>query len=248
MYQHFIIVASSYFKGSRVGFHIAAKEGQLDNTIIEKFLDRLSKINRDDVGIHSFTTDDAKWESVVELDSFFEYVIVCRDFDEFEEVLKSDLKLSAVDVAKFFLAIRPISHLQLQKLVYLAYKTYLVKYRCPLFDEKIVAYQYGPVVEEVYQKFKKYGSETIEIDDRTEYILKDIHLSQAIGRMLLVKDAEKIVPTLLDVIKKYGNLSARQLVDLTHSPEGPWDTVFKRYMNCIITDEIIISQAIHEKL
>ena len=48
---------------------------------------------------------------------------------------------------------RPLSHLQLQKLVYLAYKVPF-KYKEPLFDEKIVAFQYGPVVEEVYQQFK----------------------------------------------------------------------------------------------
>lgn len=42
-----------------------------------------------------------------------------------------------------------ISHLQIQKLVYLAYKSYLFKYNESLFEEKILAYQYGPVVEEV---------------------------------------------------------------------------------------------------
>lgn len=248
MYQHFILVASSYFKGSRLGFHAVAKEGQLDNAVIEKLLKRLSEINRDDVGIHSFITDSDSWESVIELDSFFEDIIICSDFDEFEERLKSDLKLSAVDVAKFFLAVIPISHLKLQKLVYLAYKAYLIKYRQPLFDEKIIAYQYGPVVEEVYQKFKKHGSETIEIDDPTNYILKDIHLSQALGRMLLVKDTDKIIPTLLDTINRYGDLSAGQLVDLTHSPKGPWDTVYERNKNYEITDSVIISHADYEKL
>lgn len=211
-------------------------------------MQNIRDIKRDDVGIHSLVTEDADWTSVVTLDSFFEDVVICSDFDEFESVLKSDSKLSAIDVAKFFLAVRPISHLQLQKLVYLAYKTYLMNYHRPLFDEKLIAYQYGPVVEEVYQKFKKYGSETITVDDRTEYILKDIHLSQALGRMLLIKDAEKIVATLLSVIKKYGDLSAGQLVELTHSSKGPWDTVFKPHMNCEITDEVILSQASYEKL
>ena len=58
--------------------------------------------------------------------------------------------------------------------------------------KKIVAFQYGPVVEEVYQQFKRYGSEVIKIDDQTEYILKDIRLPQALGRMLLVEGSEKI--------------------------------------------------------
>ena len=206
MYQHFILVASSYARGERVGFHLVTK-GKLDNIVIEEKMQRLSQINRDDVGVHSFVTDSADWQSVTELDSFFEDVMVCQDFDEFEKVLQIDSKVSAIDIAKFFLAMRPLSHLQLQKLIYLAYKAYLFEYSKSLFDEKIVAFKYGPVVEEVYQKFKKYGSEIIEMDDHTEYILKDIHLPQALGRMLLLEDAKTIVPILLDVIKQYGDLT-----------------------------------------
>lgn len=139
MYQHFIIVASSYAKGKRVGFHLVAEE-KLNKAIIEEKMQRLSQINRDDVGVHSFVTDSADWQSVIDLDSFFEDVMVCRDFDEFEKLLYADVKVTAVDIAKFFLAIRPLSQLQLQKLVYLAYKTYLFEYSESLFDEKIVAY------------------------------------------------------------------------------------------------------------
>ncbi|WOI91917.1 DUF4065 domain-containing protein [Streptococcus intermedius] len=247
MYHHFILVASSYSKGERIGFHLVT-EGKLDNTIIEEKMKRLSQINRDDVGVHSFVTDSADWQSVIELDSFFEDIMVCQDFDEFERVLQIDSKVSAVDIAKFFLAMRPLSHLQLQKLVYLAYKEYLFKYKKPLFDEKIVAFQYGPVVEEVYQKFKRYGSEVIKIDDHTEYILKDIHLPQALGRMLLVEESKKIITILLDVIEQYGYLTGGQLVELTHSPRGPWATVYEPYSNREITDKIILASGEYETL
>lgn len=245
MYQHFILVASSYARGERIGYHLVHKE-QIDKKIIEEKMRRLHKINREDIGVHSFITDSKKWDSILELDSFFEDVIICQDFDEFESVLMSDLKITAIDVAKFFLAMIPISHLQLQKLVYLAYKEYLTKYEESLFKEKIVAYQYGPVVEEVYQTFKTYGSKTIEINDSKEYILKDIHLPQALGRMALAKEAEKIIPVLLKVVDKYGALSARQLVDFTHSKQGPWDTVYKLGLNCEITDDIIFTQGKYE--
>lgn len=247
MYQHFILIASSYARGERVGFHLVTK-GKLDSYAIAEKMNRLSHINRDDVGVHSFVTDSPDWQSVIDLDSFFEDVIICQDFDEFEKVLQIDSKVSAIDIAKFFLAIRPLSHLQLQKLVYLAYKEYLFRYKEALFDEKIVAFKYGPVIKEVYQKFKKYGSETIEMDDQTEYILKDIHLPQALGRMLLVQNAEKVVPTLLDVIKQYGHLTGGQLVELTHSKKGPWDTVFRQDLNCEINDEVILSQGEYETL
>ncbi len=242
MYQHFVLVASSYIRGERIGYHLVAK-GQLDKNLIEEKMMRLNQINREDVGVHSFVTESDKWKSVIELDSFFEDIIVCEDFEEFERVLKRDLEISAIDIAKFFLAMRPISHLKLQKLVYLAYKEYLLKYQEQLFKEKIVAYQYGPVIEEVYQKFKSHGSKTITIDDTTQYILKDVHLPQALGRMVLSEDAEKIVPVLLKVIKEYGSLSASALVELTHSKGGPWETVYKPHLNCSLTDDVILDKA-----
>lgn len=247
MYQHFILVASSYTRGKRIGFHLVA-EGKLDNNIIVEKMQRLSQINRDDIGVHSFMTDSREWQSVIELDSFFEDVVICKDFDEFEEFLKNDSKITANDIAKFLLAICPLSHLKLQKLVYLAYKEYLIKCNKKLFDEKIVAYQYGPVVEEVYQKFKKYGPDIINEDEETKYILKDIHLPQALGRMMLAKDSEDIIPILLRVIKEYEDLSAGELVELTHKDKGPWKTVYKPQLNCIITDEIILKQGKYETL
>lgn len=249
MYQHFILVASSYTEGARIGFHLSA-EKQIKKDVIEDRMKRIAQIRREDVGVHFLMTDSPKWESVIKLDSFFEDIIVCPSFEKFEEALASDSKITAIDVAKFFLAIKPMSPLKLQKLVYLAYKKYLFKYKSSLFEEKIVAYKYGPVVEEVYQTFKEYGSDPIKLekDDKQKYILKDIHLPQAMGRMLLVKDVEKIVPTLFGTIEEYGGLSGWQLVDFTHSKKGPWETVYKPHLNCEITDDVILSQAKYETL
>jgi Uncharacterized phage-associated protein len=249
MYQHFILVASSYTEGARIGFHLSS-EKQIEKNIIEDKMKRITQIKREDVGVHLLMTDSSDWESVIKLDSFFEDVIVCPSFEKFEEALMFDSKISAIDVAKFFLAVKPMSHLKLQKLVYLAYKEYLFKYKSSLFEEKIVAYKYGPVVEEVYQTFKEYGADAIKIDDKTdnvEYLLKNIHLPQAMGRMLLVKDVEKIVPILFKIIDNYGDFSGGELVDYTHSEKGPWETVYEPYANRKITDEVILSQAHYEK-
>ena len=112
-----------------------------------------------------------------------------------------------------------ISHLQIQKLVYLAYKSYLFKYNESLFEEKILAYQYGPVVEEVQQEFKRFSSENTKIDDDTKYILKDICLPQSLGRIILVKNALRIIDCLIETIEIYGYLTGSQLASLTHSKD-----------------------------
>lgn len=247
MYQHFILIASSYAKGTRVGYHLVV-EGELDSNNIQEKMKRLNKINRNDIGVHSFFTDSSDWQSVIEYDSFFEDIMVCQDFDEFEEVLQMDSKISAIDVAKFFLSVDSFSHLQIQKLVYLAYKTYLFKYNKSLFEEKIIAYQYGPVVEEVYQKFKRYGSENITIDDDTKYYLKDIRLPQSLGRMLLVENSYRIIGVLFETINKFGHLTGSQLVSLTHSKDSPWSKVYSKNTKAVITDKIILEYGKNEKL
>ncbi|WP_242359655.1 Panacea domain-containing protein [Lactococcus petauri] len=247
MYQHFILIASSYTAGTRIGFHLSSKN-QIQKSIIEDKMERISQLKREDIGVHSLITDSPAWESVIQLDSFFEDIVICQSFEKFEEALTFDSKITAIDIAKFFLTVKPMSHLKIQKLVYLAYKEYLLKYNQSLFEEKIVAYKYGPVVEEVYQTFKKYGAGAIKMEDSTEYILKDIHFPQAMGRMLLANDVEKIVPVLLEIVEKYGDFEAGQLIDLTHSKKGPWYTVYKPQLNCEITDEVILSQAKYETI
>lgn len=247
MYHHFILIGSSYARGTRVGYHLVV-EGEVDSNIIQEKMKRLSKINRNDIGVHSFFIDSSDWESVIEYDSFFEDIMVCQDFDEFEEVLQIDSKISAIDVAKFFLSERSFSHLQIQKLVYLAYKSYLFKYNESLFEEKILAYQYGPVVEEVYQEFKRYGSENIKIDDDTKYVLKDIRLPQSLGRIVLVENALRIIDCLMEIIEIYGHLTGSQLVSLTHSKDSPWSKVYSKNKKAVITDKIILEYGKNEKL
>lgn len=241
MFQHFILVASSYAEGRRIGFHMSS-EGNISKDIIEEIMKRINSLHRNDLGVHFIMTESKEWKSIVELDSFFEDVLVCADFEEFTNVLVGDLKITALDVAKFFLSFKPLSQLQIQKLVYLAYREYLVDYNQKLFDEKIVAYRYGPVVEEIYQIFKKYGSYEIELEDTCEYVLKNIHLPQAIGRLFLAENHKQIISTLLRIIEKYGDMTGSQLVKLTHTKGGAWDSVYVEGMNCEITDTIILAK------
>ena len=78
-----------------------------------------------------------------------------------------------------------ISNLKLQKLLYYAQGCYLAITNEPLFDEDLLAWKHGPVVNEVYQVYKKYGSEgipdnqleSVNIDPQTTGILKQVYSS-----------------------------------------------------------------------
>ena len=72
---------------------------------------------------------------------------------------------TAENVAKWFLIRNAteeengadgISNLKLQKLLYYAQGCTLALKNAPLFDDPIVAWQHGPVVESIYHKYKSY--------------------------------------------------------------------------------------------
>lgn len=58
-----------------------------------------------------------------------------------------------------------ISNPKLQKLLYYAQGSFLAVTGSPLFDDEIVAWWNGPVVEIVYDKYKKYRSDGIPFED-----------------------------------------------------------------------------------
>lgn len=243
MYAHFILITNSFTTGTRVGFHMTAKEGLNGHDIGDK-LKQLEQTTKALPGSHYFSLARADWDSVVAFDSFFGDVKPFEDFDEFLEVLKLDTKTYALDVSKVFMAKRRLSHLQVQRLIYLAYEKYLLTYHQPLFDEQILATQYGPIVDEVYQKYKHHQGKILPIDEPTQYRLIDIDINDVLWRMRLVKDTEKIVPLLLDIIEQYGDLSESQLAELTQSPNSPWEMAYRQGVNRQITDDMILYQTI----
>lgn len=97
-----------------------------------------------------------------------------------------------------------ISNLKLQKLLYYAQGIHLALYGEPLFGDSIVAWQYGPVVEAVYQEYKSNGADGIK-----EFKNPEENFS----------DTEENV--LQFTQKAFGQFSAWKLADMTHE-ETPW--------------------------
>ena len=98
----------------------------------------------------------------------------------------------------------PITNLKLQKLLYYAQGCYLGLRDKPLFNEKIKAWTHGPVVPEVYQKYKRNGSKGINYEDDFE--------------IKIDTDTENI---LKQVYYEFGQYSAWGLRNMTHQ-EAPW--------------------------
>jgi len=99
---------------------------------------------------------------------------------------------------------RPISNLQLQKILYYIQAAFLVKQDRPCFSEPIVAWKYGPVVTKEYYTYSPFEAD--------EMVLNEYKNSQ-------ITDEDKNI--INEVCEAKSKHSAIQLVYDTHS-EKPW--------------------------
>ena len=138
-------------------------------------------------------------------------------------------KYSANQIADWFLAENRsrmqegdseyITHLKLQKLLYYAQGCYLAIKGSPLFDEPILAWVHGPVVEKVYQKYKNKESNPIVYDECFDFNTID----------------EETSGILREVFDVFGQYSAWKLREMAHQ-ETPWKSTRQ---NMVIKDDLI---------
>ncbi|WP_413479866.1 Panacea domain-containing protein [Carnobacterium maltaromaticum] len=239
MAYHFVAISSHFLGGTRIGWHYAS-EGRLDTSIIESFFEKCEeKLNNSDFGVHKLSTDSLTWESVIQKDSFFKDVIIAEDADAFISCVREDEEISALDIAKYILAYESMTHLKLQKLIYLIYADYLEEYGISLFKEPIVAYKYGPVIEEVYAMYKKFGATKINDLNGPKLKLDKLSFPPVLMKIISYKDSGQLIDSITSTLNKYSKLSPRELVDLTHVQGGPWKRVYKPRYNMLIDDATI---------
>ena len=141
----------------------------------------------------------------------------------------------------------PLTHIALQKLVYFAHGTHLIRHGTPLVSGFFEAWTYGPVHQAVYSAFRNNGAAPIH------EIAKGRDLRTG-GFTLLPKLTEKTaLNTLMHILGAYGSLSASQLVALSHAKGGPWERVYaaakgRRALGLRISNELISSHFQRHKL
>ncbi len=99
----------------------------------------------------------------------------------------------------------PLTHLQVQKLLYYAQGWCLALHDRPLFDGTVEAWRHGPVVRELFPKFADYEG-------------KPIPWSEARDDDALTQDDRSVVEY---VWQNYGRFSPWHLREMTHR-EPPW--------------------------
>ncbi len=238
LYYHLLIVGSDYKKGMRVALHYSDHQ-PINGRAVMDDLEVIRHTCGDDIQLstHKLLTNSNSWKSIVEKDIFFKEVNVVSTKEDFAKRLLGSRELSATDIATYILSMVDCTNLKLQKLLYLCYADYIVKYKKPLFKEKIYAYQFGPLVKVVYDKYKRYGKKTIVIDQRMDF--SKYNIPPTLARVLFSKNGMDIALSCIETLKKYASKSPTELVNITHRKGGPWDKVYKRDKRNEINEDVI---------
>lgn len=100
-----------------------------------------------------------------------------------------------------------LSIMSLLKLTYIAHGWHLETQNAPLFDNRIEAWQYGPVIPEVYNDFRRQG----------------VDVQSTVGTVPQCTFDPADEALLEQVWGIYGKLTPFRLSDMTHVSGGPWD-------------------------
>lgn len=126
----------------------------------------------------------------------------------------------------------PITPMKLQKLVYFIYGAYLLKTGTPLFSERFEKWQYGPVIGDIYQAFKEYGSREIKS------YMPDVNGN---FQMIDLSTAPCLATQFNNVWDRFSAKSGIELSKITHNKSGAW---FKAYESkeTLLKDEDILDE------
>jgi uncharacterized phage-associated protein len=140
---------------------------------------------------------------------------------------------SAIQIANEFLDIaeragRQLTPMQVLKLTYITHGWHLALVDEPLFQDRVEAWDYGPVIPALYHEFKTWGNGAILQKGWADF-----------GAPPRVEDKETIA--FLEMVwDTYGNSSGVQLSNRTHAPGTPWtETFIPGSRGLIITDNRI---------
>lgn len=139
--------------------------------------------------------------------------------------------MQSIDVANYLIVeygdrVR-LTNLSINKLVYYCQVESLRLLGRPLFTDRIEAWEYGPVEPAVYHAFKSYGRSAIH--------------SPAMTIGAVNTPSAKETSVINSTMKKYGDLTAYDLVELSHRKGGAWSNKFDQNSDVEITTSDIVA-------
>ena len=120
---------------------------------------------------------------------------------------------NAMEIANFIIDMcyhekKPVSNLQLQKILFFAWVDYYKETGRALFGDPIRAWQFGPVVPEVYYEYCAYGGRPINIRCEVDII-------------------EEVKSKVYSIVMRYIDVPVSILVERTHRKNSAWDRIYQ---------------------
>lgn len=140
--------------------------------------------------------------------------------------------VKAQDLAKYIITKctldgKPISNLQLQKILYFVQGAFYYRLEHPIFDDPIRAWDYGPVIDNVYNAYKKYGASTIhDIDINFESTFDKENDPEATRELVDI------------VVESLREMNPWELVRISHESGTPWEKNYKIWWPTIESAQI----------
>ncbi len=137
-------------------------------------------------------------------------------------VAKSFLKTA--EKAEDSKRINDITPMKLLKLTYIAHGWMLALHDRPIFEEKVWAWKYGPVIPELYEKVREYRRLPVSYD-----FFSDCHEKLDIEQQDIVEQTLAI----------YGKFDAINLSARTHTKVTPWYKIWNENGKSVIPNSLI---------
>lgn len=101
----------------------------------------------------------------------------------------------------------PVTNLKLQKILYFMWLDWYKERKEPLFDNEIQAWHFGPVIPEVYRRYRRFVADPIKKDDEEDQI------------------PESDARPLRELARKYNERPIGDLIEESHREGSPWARV-----------------------
>lgn len=117
----------------------------------------------------------------------------------------------------------PVDQMKLQKLLFYAQAWYLANYNAPLFENDFEAWQWGPVVREIYSKTKKFGKQKLTHKLST-FIVTETGIESITPNGVTDTEVRSFINYVWENYKKFTGI---QLSNSTHANGEPWTVIYE---------------------
>jgi uncharacterized phage-associated protein len=133
-----------------------------------------------------------------------------------------------------------LTNLQLQKILFFAHGSYVVRFKAPLVMNRFEAWEHGPVIPELYHALKQHGDRPIR-SPVTRY-----DLESSVDVIVTANFTDQVREHLAEMLLFYGRMDPWALVKLSHLPSGPWAKTLERSKGSANFSLVIDPQLIDE--